>query len=97
MLRHSRRNWCDRGNLGENVPQLPHASQADPLQKQQYATDTGILTEFATVYHEQPSRPRVPIQGFQIAQKPLSANANVPARLMVDPTPLGPAGAPEQC
>jgi hypothetical protein len=88
MLRHSRRNWRDRENLEENVPQLPHASQADPMQRQQHATDTGLLTRFAIVYHEQLSRPRLPIHEFQIARKPLSANVNVPARFMVDPNPL---------
>jgi hypothetical protein len=88
MLRHSRRKCRDRGNLEENVPQLPHASQADPLQRQQHATDTRLLTGFATAYHEHLSRPRLPIHGFQVARKPLPANANVPARFMVDPNPL---------
>jgi hypothetical protein len=77
-------------------PQLPHASQADPLQSQQHATDTTTLHTFATtVYGEPPLdayRPRVPIHRHQIARKPLPENANVPLRFLVDAHPLAQRG-----
>jgi hypothetical protein len=71
-----------------DVPQLPHASQADPFQTHQHAVDTEVLTEFAIVYRPELGRPLAPVHSHQIARKPLPANAKVPAHFLVDTVPL---------
>jgi hypothetical protein len=95
LIRHAHRR-LRRQETYESLPQLPHASQADPLQSRQHATDTTTLHTFATTAYPDLSidtyRPHVPIHGHQIARKPLPANANVPLRFLIDAHPLAQRG-----
>jgi hypothetical protein len=91
-IRHAHRTLRRQETYDSVPPQLPHASQADPLQSQQHATDATTLHTYATTVYHEPSvgeeRLRAPIKGHQIARKPLPANANVPARFLVHTYPL---------